>query len=274
MKKNILSIGFIVLFILASLISNAQDTLPNFSVRDIGKNKIQISWFNPFEQNCIQLAVQRSFDSSRFFKTIYSAQSPELPQNGFLDNKMPQNIKVYYRIFYVMADGKYFFTASKSLGGYTSTVLPSIVEIPENSKEMINIYINNMHNLYVQLDYPGYRNFRDSIIRETKDSLQVLTSTAVLLKPFIGKLAWRPSRFVFTNTNGYVSIVLPAVKQHKYKLIFYDDDGSILFEIKQIKESPLTLDKTNFIHSGWFSFELFEDDKVKERNKFFLGKEF
>jgi hypothetical protein len=63
------------------------------------------------------------------------------------------------------------------------------------------------------------------------------------------------------------------VKQHRYHVVFFEEDGSELFRIKAIKEPELILDKTDFIHAGWFSFELFEDDKLKERNKLLLLKE-
>ena len=33
------------------------------------------------------------------------------------------------------------------------------------------------------------------------------------------------------------------------------------------------LDKTNFVHAGWFTYELYEDEKLKEKNKFQLQKD-
>ncbi len=93
--------------------STAQDTLPGFTVRSLSKGKVQISWINPY-QSCIQLAVQRSYDSLKFFQTIFSAQSPGLPQNGLVDNNAIPGSKYFYRIFYVVEGGNYFFTKSKS----------------------------------------------------------------------------------------------------------------------------------------------------------------
>jgi len=284
---NAPTIFYAILFICISNVIQAQDTLPNFTVRDLGKNKIQISWVNPYE-NCIQLAVQRSFDSTRFFRTIYSAQSPSLPQNGYVDTKFSQGVKVYYRMFYVLSEGNYFFTQAKTphpdlpyapnLAGppAPANTLPPVVPPVTTPRQIITIYLRNTSTLLAQLDYyPDYTRFRDSIITKTKDSLQLISPTQVLLKPYIAKLVWKPSPFVFTNTHGLVTISLPAFKMHKYKLVVFEEDGTtILFEIKQVKESPLTLDKANFIHAGWFSFELYEDDKVKEKNKFYVGKEF
>src|ERR1700741_3997028 len=91
----------------------SQHTWPRFSVQDLGNNRIRISWVNPFPF-LTQLNIQRSFDSGNYFRTIFLAQSPELPQNGFIDNNAPGN-RYYYRIFY--ANGaEYSFTASKRAG--------------------------------------------------------------------------------------------------------------------------------------------------------------
>ena len=40
------------------------------------------------------------------------------------------------------------------------------------------------------------------------------------------------------------------------------------------KETALTLDKTNFYHAGWFTFELYNDEKLVEKHKFYLAKDF
>jgi hypothetical protein len=43
--------------------------------------------------------------------------------------------------------------------------------------------------------------------------------------------------------------------------------------MNKIRESQLTIDKTNFIRAGWFKFELYENNQLKEKNKFFIPKE-
>jgi len=55
---------------------------------------------------------------------------------------------------------------------------------------------------------------------------------------------------------------------------FFDDSSKLLFELSAIKTSPLILDKSNFLHAGWFKFELYEDGQLKEKNKLFIPKEF
>ncbi len=276
--KFLTSFLIVLFFSLGIKTASSQDTLPNFNVREIGKSKVLISWTNPFP-NCIQLAVQRSFDSTKFFNTVYSAISPNLPENGFSDNKMPPGVKAYYRIFYVLEGGAYFFSKSQSIGVFNTavtnlTTLENDIPRPLDLKKLIRIYNRDKPKEILELDYVQYRRFRDSIITKTKDSIYVVNANAIMVKPFMIKGYWRPSINIFTTNKGYVNLHLPLVKQHKYRVVFYEEDGTELFEIKQVKEADLTLDYTNFIHAGWFSFELFEDDKLKEKNKFLLTKLF
>jgi hypothetical protein len=69
-------------------------------------------------------------------------------------------------------------------------------------------------------------------------------------------------------------ISLPDAEEKKYSVSFLSDDNKLLFEVKDIKSTSLIVDKTNFVHSGWFWFELFENGALKERQMFFLPKDF
>ncbi len=295
MKRNsIIFICTIIFLFCISLQTLAQDSLPEFTLRYLGKGKAQISWNNPYE-SCNQLSVQRSYDSAKFFQTIFSSLSPNLQQSGFVDNNAAAGVKVFYRIFYVVEGGNYFFTKSKARAANAvpeeeNLALPNkrrintdIVSITNHEvkneaapveKKFINIYTKNKDSLIEVLEYPDYKKFRDSIGSKTKDTLLALNATEVLLKRYVPKYVWKPSQYIFTNDNGYVTISLPAAKQHKYRVVFFEDNGAEIFQIKQVKEEDLILDKTNFLHEGWFYFELFEDDKLKEKNKIYLEKDF
>lgn len=108
-----------------------------------------------------------------------------------------------------------------------------------------------------------------SMIEKSKTKIPVNNNSGASKKPdFV------PSFYVYTNRDGYVFINLPDAHKKKYHIRFYEEDGSFLFEIKSIKEPALTLDKINFIHAGWFGFELFNDETLVEKNKFYLAKEF
>jgi hypothetical protein len=285
----------IICILLASK-SIAQDTLPNFSLSILKGSKAQISWTNPFS-NCIQLSVQKSYDSLRFFQTIFSTQSPELPQNGYVDNNFIPQVKIFYRIFYVLEDGKYFFTQSKAQSSEKSIVkiaIPNKTEdIKPNNipidiklidkptpdsfprKRLITIYKKNRQTLLNVLDEAGFQKFRDSISLKTKDTLLTFENDIIILKPFIPKPLWKPSLNIYTNNKGFVSINLPeASKNHKYRIVFYDETNTEIFRIKLLKLDKLVLEKSNFLHAGWFFFELFEDDTIVEKNKFYLDKNF
>ncbi|MBS1628053.1 MAG: hypothetical protein JSR09_00175 [Bacteroidetes bacterium] len=277
--------AFILLFIVIGFNIKAQDTLPKFSVKELAKEKVLISWINPFA-NCNQLMVQRSYDSLQFFKTIYSAQSPTLPQNGFVDVDITPGIKAYYRIFYVLEDGGYFFT--KSIPLFKKNAVQQEKNTTDNNnqqgkettstkvveKKYITVYKQTKDSVLRKIEVSLYKKFKDSIATQTKDTLYFFSNDEIIWKPYIPKPVWKPSSYVFTDETTYVIIFLPQYKIHKYRIKFFEEDGKDLFEIKHINEEKLILDKTNFIHSGWFNFELYEDDKLKEKNKVFLVKDF
>jgi hypothetical protein len=50
----------------------------------------------------------------------------------------------------------------------------------------------------------------------------------------------------------------------------YQDDDQLLFEMKNIREKELLIDRSNFHKSGWFRYELVQGDKIVEKNKFYI----
>jgi hypothetical protein len=234
--------GLIRTLLIAFLISTsstlfAQDTLPKFSVRHIGNNRIIIGWVNPFP-NIQQISIQRSHDSLINYKTILSVADPKAVQNGFADNKAP-NDHMYYRIFYAMEGGAFYFTQAKR-----PTQDTTANQNTANRPPLI----------------PGDK--------------KIDTATKAPTTPVIKRPSFVPSFYVYTNKEGYVYINLPDADQKKYSIKFFEEDNTPLFEIKPIKDNALTLDKANFLHAGWFHFELYNDDKLVERHKFYLNKDF
>ena len=100
------------------------------------------------------------------------------------------------------------------------------------------------------------------------------TPDTILVKVFTQRELYRPSKFVFTEKDGNIRIALPDAGRHKYSLKFFEEDLTEAFEIKQINETVLFLDKSNFLHAGWFSFELYENGKLKEKHRLFIPKDF
>ena len=90
---------------------DAQDTLPKFSVRNVGNNRIIIGWYNNFS-NMNQISIQRSFDSLSGFKTILTVTDPLSPQNGYVDMN-PINDHMFYRLYMLQDQGHFLFSEAK-----------------------------------------------------------------------------------------------------------------------------------------------------------------
>ena len=116
--------------------------------------------------------------------------------------------------------------------------------------------------------------FRDSILKKTKDTILFVSMDTILIKSFVPKEVYKISNFVFTGKDGNVFISLPDVDKHKYMIKFLEMDLVLVLELKEIKKKLLIVDKTNFVHAGWFRFELYEEGKLKEKNKLFIPKDF
>jgi len=82
-----------------------------------------------------------------------------------------------------------------------------------------------------------------------------------------------PSRYIYTGKENNVIINLPNAAVKKYTVKFFDANNKFLFEIKKIEDPYLTLEKVNFLHSGWFNFQLYEDDILLEKYQFYIGKD-
>ncbi len=154
MFKKILALA---IFFGCLIKSFAQETLPNFTAKPMGINKAQISWQNPYH-NCTQISVQKSYDSLRFFKTIFSPLSPELPVNGFVDNDYLPEVKTYYRIQYVLEDGSFYFSKSKVPGlifKVNGKQDISKTQLPKNSILIVNdSLIADIKNPSIIVDVP------------------------------------------------------------------------------------------------------------------------
>ncbi|ULQ57299.1 hypothetical protein KJS94_03675 [Flavihumibacter rivuli] len=300
----------LVLFLLSlGHVMHAQDSLPEFSLQKRSGNRVIIGWTNPYGNKVRQISIQRSPDSLRQFKTIITLPDPTVPQNGFVDAKAP-NDSQYYRLYILLDSGKYQFSRARRPVGVKPTprkeptkpaenepsptqpetpVQPVVVSpekkpapVKKEEKTKVEpepvvekyIAIKRRDSLITFINERNSKRFRDSIANRTKDTLQVIHPDTFLIRPFIPKEVYRPSRYIFTDKDGWVNIQLPDARSKQYKVRFYDSDNSFLFEVKDIHDTLLHLDKVNFLHAGWFSFELFENGVIKEKNKVYVGKDF
>ena len=261
---------FALAFVSKASAQQIQPALPQFDLQILGKDKVRISWVNPFGEDLIQINVQRSYDSVRGYKTVFSSPSPELPQNGFVETYYP-GVKVYYRIFYMLSSNAYFFAKAKSTA--PSLLADSIAAQLAATNDTVTI--KTIDTIVARLPYSRFLKFKDSIYAQTKDSLFSLSNDTILLRPYVYNGAWRASVYLFTDRSGVINLKLPQSGEKNYSLRVYEaDNRTQIFSIKHITEPELMIDKANFLHAGWFMFEIYEDNRLKERNKLFIQKEF
>lgn len=234
MKKLLLL--FLIISSFFPCILLAQDTLPKFSLSNVGNNRIIVSWTNTLP-DVKQISIQRSFDSLSGFKTILTVLDPDLPQNGFAD-MTAINDHMFYRLYIQQDRGMYQFSNTKkpvldTTNGLFKPMYPG--GFPGSNPD------GNPNSIYPKNKPPGFV----------------------------------PSLYVYTYRDGNVNIHLPDdEKPKKYLIKFFDEGGEFLFEIKDIKERNFKIDKASFFHAGWFNFELSEDGKLIEKHKFYLEKDF
>lgn len=242
MKKR-----FALLFILSLIayLAPAQDTLPRFTVKNLGSNRIVISWINRF-QDVKQINIQRSFDSLKNYKTILSVADPSSPENGFVDTKA-NNDRMFYRIYIQLDKGVFLFSDPKRPVWDTSNYTTTRPQKAENVRTITTPLFS-------------------------QDSVSNVPVLATDNRPKADR--WKPSPFVFTSKEGYIRVTLPDDESKHYSLKVLTLDNDLLFELKDIRQRSFRIDKSNFYSSGWFNFELYENGELKEKNKFFLPKEF
>ncbi|MCH5718431.1 hypothetical protein [Niabella hibiscisoli] len=99
------------------------------------------------------------------------------------------------------------------------------------------------------------------------------SNTEVNLNPNFIPSGFVQSTYIFTSPDRYVRVELPLDKR-KYDLKFFGEAGQPLFELNNIKEKRFKLDRSYFTSAGYINFELYADDKLLEKNKVFLPKDF
>jgi hypothetical protein len=272
MKKLFLS--FLLIATTAFSLLFAQDTLPKFTLKNAGNNRIIIGWVNNYP-NIKQIGIQRSFDSLSLYKTILTVPDPTAIQNGYLD-RLATNDHMFYRLFILLDKGVYLFSAAKKPVLDTARIIAPAKIKPDtvtvNGKQMI---VPGKVDTVLQNGKLVIVPAKPVVIKI--DNLQWGDSSAVpnpnYTKPQTA--AFTPSLHVFTSRDGYVRINLPDdEKSKKYSIKFFEETGAFLFELKEIKEKDFKIDKTNFYHAGWFRFELYENGKLLEKHKFYLEKDF
>ncbi|HVS98662.1 MAG TPA: hypothetical protein VHE54_19350 [Puia sp.] len=303
------TVGILLASLAFSSVLTAQDTLPGFSAVARGPGKILISWHNNYPV-VSQISIQRSFDSLKNFTTLLTVPDPKLPENGAVDSKA-DHPNYYYRLFVVLENGQYLFTHAQRPQSRTQEA--PVVAVSEKAEESTpgvpadnrllymapaderektrikspvairrlpdlsvsgTVFVRKGDTLLGRLSGARIQSFRDSILRRTKDTLVFVDGDTMLIRPFVAKEVYRTSPYVYTGRYGNIHVTLPQAAGKHFAVKFFDEGKRLLFELSEIRDPSLILDKTNFQHSGWFYFELYDGSQLKEKNKFFIPKEF
>ena len=213
---------------------HAQDTLPKFSLKNVGNNRIIIGWVNNFS-NIRQISIQRSFDSLVGYKTILTVPDPTTPQNGYVDAKAI-NDHMFYRIYIMLEKGVFLFSDAKRPVFDSMRFTMAKIQITDSFP--LSDYQKHLLDLVRRAEFPArFDKF------PTLDSIQAPQVNYNKPKPYV----FLPSLYVYTNRDGYVCINLPVEEKiKKYFIKFFEDDETFLFELKEVKERNFKIDKTNF----------------------------
>lgn len=286
MPFKISKIAVTIFPLLFSLVvsTRAQDSLPNFSV-DVRNGAIIIGWINPYN-DIAQLIIQQSKDSISGFRSIVTMPDPAAVTNGFAYKK-PNSENYFYRIFYLRSGSRYMFTAPKK----PNPEIKQIAQKPIQDKAAENLITSPKQvdsiiksNPSIVTDIKKVLK-ADSVVLEKIDSVfRVNPEKAMKIIRYVDQVAsplqkidyttkddiFNPSGFIFTNNEGNLVIALPDVHKKKFSLHVQTKEGIPVFEMKNIKEPLLQIDKSNFYKSGWFKYELYEAGRLREKNRFFI----
>lgn len=244
-----------------------QATLPDFTLKNTN-GKISVFWLNNYKRPVKGISVQRSYDSTKNFFSIASILNPQNSVNGFTDSLAPYN-KMYYRLFIGFDTGIYLLTPSKR---------PEVNTVIDYTKLIQEI--NALYEKNIQLQEEKMRLQKELAIalaakNKNKPAKVIVKKPVVTEVPeeIISQIITYPSKRIFTDKDNNVVTKLFNVKANKYLIRFLTEDYKLLFEIKSPPDDYFVIEKVNFIHGGWYQFEIYKNDFLLEENKFYISTE-
>lgn len=109
----------------------------------------------------------------------------------------------------------------------------------------------------------SYRPVKDSVVI-TEEPKEIKTTTP---SGFV------PSKFVYTGRDNNVILHLPGAENRKLSIRFFDSNDKTVLKINHIPESYLIIEKVNFVRSGWYYYELFDNEILIEKYKLYIPKD-
>ena len=242
MKK--LQFLFFIFCLAVAADSKAQKILPGITVKNFG-GKIIVSWQNAFTTTVSNILIQRSYDSLKNYSTIGSVLNPQSKENGYADVNPPYT-KMYYRVSISFEGGTYII---------------SLPERPVKDIPVVNATDSTAKNGDAETRYPW-------------QSIPGKDSVMLIAPPKKENEITYPSERIYTARDNNIVIHLADAATKKYTAKFYNESDSLLFELTKLTDEYLIIEKVNFVHAGWFHFEIFENGKLIEKNRFqILSKE-
>jgi hypothetical protein len=196
-------------------------------------------------------------------------------ENGFSDYQPPYD-RMYYRVLITFEGGKY--TYSESLRPEPDTesgtaysiryrwqyVPPTESEVPLNIDTAISI-----------IPIPAKEIPTVSVPSPPPPAVPAapVKQNAPDITKELPKEAAYPSQRIYVSKENSVILNLTDADIKKYAVKFFDETGKEIINLGKIQEDFLILEKVNFIHSGWFYFELKEGNNLIEKNKIFISKD-
>ena len=241
----------------------AQEVLPGFTVKN-NRGKISVSWQNQYPEHVKNISIQRSYDSIKNFSTLLSISNPAEAVNGYMDINAPYS-KMFYKLFIVFDSGAYIFTGSKK------------PDIDPNfdfagSLKKLKEQINEKNEITKATGTHPPINRKQQPVSKSNVTPELPKSIEAPAAPKKDVIIY-PSKRVFTDKDNNINIILPDYKTNKYVIKFFDEKNKHLFNLQNINEGFLILEKMNFRHAGWFFFEIYEDGGLFEKNKIFIPKD-
>lgn len=182
-----------------------------------------------------------------------------------------------YLILPKIDNSRIYYMMDNSSMRRPSVTNPGKIKSPTIAVEKI-LFVKRRDSVIMQLEGYQVRHFSDSLVKQTKDTLYFVNADTLQIKPYVEvykepKEVYKISPYVFTTKDGNISIALRDCKTKKYNVTFFEQDNTEVMNVKDIKDTLLIIDKTNFGHAGWFRFELYEDGKLIEKNKLLIPRE-
>lgn len=247
-----------------------QATLPDFTLKNTN-GKISVFWFNNYKKPVKGISVQRSYDSTKNFFSVASILNPQNSVNGFTDSLAPYN-KMYYRLFIGFDTGIYLLTPSKR------PEVNTVIDYTRLIQEINAVYEKNIilqeekMKLQRELEIARAAKNKNKPAAKNAAAAKKPVQTAVS-EEIISQVITYPSKRIYTDKDNNVVTKLFNVKANKYVIRFLTEDYKLLFEIKNPVDDYFVIEKVNFIHAGWYQFEIYKNDYLLEENKFYISSE-